>query len=142
MICGWILYTLILDQISPFLTQASTCTTSTRYTTLLKKPHIHRGEQVRREYKRIKVIRLDTQVQFNKSNLLQQFLKLPHPSNIHPIYIIHALQPCIHTSMLSINLIKLINLIISDHPMFKQRFDFVRVKLVFANKYLKYEFMN
>ena len=96
---------------------------------------------MRREYKEYIGDKAGHAGPIYKSNLLQ-FPKLSHPTNIHPIYIIHASQPCIHTSMLSINLIQLINLIISDHPMFKQRFDFDRVKLVFANKYLKYEFMN
>ena len=84
---------------------------------------------MRREYKECGGDKAGHAGPINKSNLLQQFLKLPYSSNIHPIYIIHASQPRIHTSMLSINLIKLINLIINDHPMFKQRFDFVRVKL-------------
>ena len=85
---------------------------------------------MRREYKEYRGDKAGLAGPINKSNLLKQFLKLSLPTNIHPIYIIHASQPCIHTSMLSINLIKLINLIISDHLIFKQRFDFDRVKHV------------
>ena len=39
------------SNLSLSLSQASTCITSTRYTTLLKKPHLHWEEYVRREYK-------------------------------------------------------------------------------------------
>ena len=56
---------------------------------------------MRREYKEIGD-KAGLAGPINKSNLLQ-FPKSPHPTNIHPIYIIQTSQPCIHTSMLSIN---------------------------------------
>ena len=51
---------------------------------------------MRREYKENEGDKAGHAGPIYKSNLLQ-FPKLPHPTNIHPIYIIHSSQPCIHT---------------------------------------------